>query len=75
MHQVETVCDGIFAICAVTTAANTWRNNGTIVILAQFSRSHFCGYYVATTSLNLLKRPAIKLSQEKKLLVPTEKCL
>jgi len=29
------VCDGIFGICADTTAANTGRKNGAIVILAQ----------------------------------------
>ena len=33
----------------------------------RFSRNYFCGYTVASTSLNLLLKPAIKLSQERKL--------
>lgn len=35
------VCDGIFGICADTTAANTGRKNGAIVILAQVLQKPF----------------------------------
>ena len=35
------VCDGIFCICADTTAANVGHKNGAIVILAQVIKNSF----------------------------------
>ena len=49
------VCDGIFAICADTTAANTGRNNGTIVILAQVLQKPFlwllCPHHISELTI------------------------
>ena len=52
---METVCDGIFAICADTTAANTGHNNGTIVILAQVLQKPFlwllCRHHISELTI------------------------
>ena len=52
------VCDGIFAICGDTTAANTGRNNGTIVILAQVLQKPFlwllCRHHISELTIKLL---------------------